>query len=213
MLRTTIARVAMFTATLITSMSLHAALQPAAANLDKLLKPVNTFTGRFKQTVFSDRKKVIQQSSGTMEFKRPMSFRWQVEKPEASLIVTNGDKIWNYDVELEQVTIQKFSTNGDVTPISFLFDNIETLNNDFTIIEKPHKGHSNFCYLLTPKKDNASFVSVEICFKSGQIEYITILDHMNQTSKFVFDHMQKNTKISDNRFTFIAPTGVDVIGE
>jgi outer membrane lipoprotein carrier protein len=195
------------------SANCYAALQPAAEQLNKLLIPINSLKSRFKQTVFTDKQKVIQQSSGTMEFQRPRSFRWQVENPEQNLIVTNGEKLWNYDVDLEQVTIRNFSANNEVSPVSFLFDDIEKLNSDFNIETKANKNHDFSCFKLTPTKENPSFVSVEVCFKGSHIVSLNLLDHLNQISKFDFDHVQKNVPIANARFDFEPPSNVDVVGE
>lgn len=188
-------------------------LQPAAASLDQLLAPITSLKARFKQTVFTDKKKIIQESSGYMEFKKPLSFRWQVEKPDKNLIVTNGEKLWNYDEDLEQVTVRKFGASKEVSPVSFLFDDINKLDADFTIAVVPNTHHDLYCYKLTPKQENQSFVNVEVCFNGSQITSMYLLDHLHQTSKFEFNHVQRNVSIASTRFTFEPPTGVDVVGE
>ena len=145
-----------------------------------------------------------------MEFKRPNLFRWQIENPDPTLIVTDGKKMWNYDAELEQVTVQNFRSNSEVSPISFLFDDVEQLNRNFNIIKVTT---AKATFKLTPKQENSSFVSVELSFEQNSIKDLRLLDHLGQTSLFNFTQVQNNPKIANNRFTFVPPFGVDVIGE
>jgi outer membrane lipoprotein carrier protein len=186
--------------------------------LQKLLMPTKTLKAQFKQTVFSEREKVLQRSSGNLEFKRPNLFRWQVDAPDKNLVVTNGKKLWNYDVDLEQVTVQAFKASNEVSPVSFLFDDVQKLNHDFTIVKITQKDsacfkHATKCFSLTPKAENASFVKVEVGFAKEEITVLRLLDHLGQTSVFEFSKVTTNFKIPDANFNFKAPAGVDVIGE
>jgi len=178
--------------------------------LQAFLKPVLSLKAKFQQTVIGKQSKVIQKSTGNMEFKRPNLFRWQIETPDPNLIVTDGKKMWNYDVELEQVTVQNFKSSTEVSPISFLLDDVEQLNKDFEVVKlKDRKNH----FKLTPKQENSSFVFIEITFVQSKIKQLRLLDHLGQTSVFDFDQVQNNPKIANDRFTFVPPVGIDVIGE
>ena len=44
-----------------------------------------------------------QVSSGTFAFARPGKFRWSYDKPYEQLLVGDGDKLWIYDPDLNQV--------------------------------------------------------------------------------------------------------------
>lgn len=178
--------------------------------LQDLLKPIITIKANFTQTVLNKQSKIVQKASGNMEFKRPNLFRWQIDKPDPTLIVTDGKKMWNYDIELEQVTVQNFRSNTEVSPISFLFDDVEQLDRDFNIV-KVSTARSTF--KLTPKQENSSFISVELNFEQNNIKDLRLLDHLGQTSQFNFTQVQNNPKIANTRFTFVPPVGVDVIGE
>lgn len=173
--------------------------------LESLLQPIKTLKANFKQTVLSEKNKVLQTATGTMEFKRPNSFRWQINPPDENLVVTNGEKLWSYDAELEQVTVQKFTASKEISPISFLFDDIDKLNKDFMVDKL-----SQHAFKLTPRRENASFISVEVDFSNQQIKTLRLFDQLGQTSVFNFENVQKNLDIADNRFKFIPPAGVDV---
>lgn len=180
----------------------------AISELQSLLAPINAMKANFKQTVYSESKIELQSAVGNMEYKKPNLFRWQVEQPDATLLVTNGQKLWSYDVGLEQVTIQKYSADKQVSPLSFILDDASKLSVNFIVTKLPDS-----CYHLEPKQDNANFVNVAVCFNAKHIARVQVLDHLGQTSIFQFNGMQHNPQIANSRFNFIPPAGVDIVGE
>lgn len=163
---------------------------------------------KFNQIVYSENHELLHSYSGQMEFKKPNSFRWEVLQPDPSLLVTNGIKLWNYDADLEQVTVQKYNANKELTPLSFVLDDPAKLHKNFNIEAK-----ASDCYKLTPKRENSNFVNVEVCFKNSAIYSVNILDHLGQNSVFEFAQIKNNLNIADHRFSFKPPAGVDVVGE
>lgn len=176
--------------------------------LQARLSKINTMQANFTQQVYSEKNKLLQSYSGNMEFKKPNLFRWEVQTPDQSLLVTDGQKLWNYDVALEQVTVQKYAPNKEVTPLSFVLDSSNNLNKNFSVEQM-----ANSCYKLTPKQENQNFVNVAVCFKDTQITSLNILDHLGQNSKFEFSQVKNNGDIAGQRFSFKPPAGVDVVGE
>jgi len=178
------------------------------SELQSLLAPISSMQANFKQTVYSESKIEIQSATGNMEYKKPNLFRWQIETPEASLLVTDGHKLWNYDVALEQVTVQRYTADKQISPLSFILDDASKLSVNFVVLKL-----ADSCYQLTPKQDNPNFVNVVVCFHSKLISIVKVLDHLGQTSVFAFSNMQNNLQIADSRFSFKAPAGVDVVGD
>src|ERR1700678_3219678 len=81
----------------------------AAAN-DRLKEFVQaTHSGRvsFEQVVTAKNGKAPAQSSGNFAFSRPGKFRWVYNKPYEQVIVGDGEKLWFYDKDLNQVTVRK----------------------------------------------------------------------------------------------------------
>ncbi len=178
------------------------------SELQSLLAPISSMKAKFKQSVYNENKIEIQSASGNMEYKKPHLFRWEVEKPESSLLVTDGQKLWNYDVALEQVTVQKYTADKQVSPLSFILDDASKLSVNFVVSKL-----ADSCYQLMPKKENPNFVNVVVCFHSKNISVVRVLDHLAQTSVFELDDVQRNPQIADARFSFKPPVGVDVVGD
>ena len=60
------------------------------------------------------------ESTGTFAFPRPGKFRWTYEKPFEQLIVGDGEKVWIYDRDLNQVIVRKLDAALGATPAALL---------------------------------------------------------------------------------------------
>ena len=92
----------------------------AVDTLKEFVRDVKTGAATFTQTVYSPdgaKKKV---SSGEFEFSRPNRFRFAYTKPFEQLIVGDGEKIWIYDADLNQVSSRKMTQALGETPAALL---------------------------------------------------------------------------------------------
>ena len=87
-----------------------AGLSPACAGadgyeqLDRFFEKVTTFKASFIQVVLDENLLALEETSGLLWIARPGRFRWDYESVHAQTIVADGEVLWLYDVELEQVT-------------------------------------------------------------------------------------------------------------
>ncbi len=109
--------------------------------------------------------------------------------------------------------VQNYKASDVVSPVSFLFDDINKLQKDFVIETFADKNSSYKCFKLTPVAENPNFTSVEVCFAQANIAELRLHDHLAQVSTFTFSKVKNNKQIILSRFKFVAPSGVDVIGE
>src|SRR5947208_437148 len=88
-----------------------AASSLAAANgLDDFLsfnQNTRSASGRFEQQVMDRAGKVVERGSGSFTFARPGKFRWVYDKPHPQTLVADGQKLWIYDPDLQQVTVKR----------------------------------------------------------------------------------------------------------
>jgi outer membrane lipoprotein carrier protein len=100
---------------------------------------LHTLQADFDQQVVDSEHNVIQSSQGHMWIKRPGRFRWDYETPYRQQIVADGERLWSYDEDLEQVTVQKVSDVLTSTP-AMLLSGGQPLEEVFVIEElKPSK--------------------------------------------------------------------------
>jgi outer membrane lipoprotein carrier protein len=193
-----------------------AASTPDTVELKALLAPVSTLQGNFQQVIKSEEGRQLQTTAGKMWIKKPGQFRWEVVGKEPRLIIADGKKVWDYDKDLDQVTIQKLNQTKSAAPIFFLTGDVNSLDTDFNIKKLPlTKGHclknSDSCFELHPKSSEGSFQWIKIGFKAKILNEMKLLDQLGQVSIFSFKQMQLNSTISDSQFHFTPPKGVDVL--
>lgn len=182
----------------------YAASEPTE-DLSKAVDSIQSLKANFVQTVYGKKNQVLQRSGGIVEFKKPNSFRWQIVDPDPALLISDGKTLWNYDEQLEQVTVEPAATEDQVMPLSFLAGDP---GRHFTVEQL-----SATSYRLTPKTANASFSHLEIFFMRGKIAQLHLHDNFDQISVFEFMQVQNNPQIDNARFNFVPPPGVDVIGD
>jgi len=94
-----------------------------ANGLDQLkafLETTHSARGSFYQSVASKSGRKPQQSSGSFALQRPGKFRWHYEKPYPQLLVSDGDKFWSFDPDLNQVTVRKLGKALGSSPAALL---------------------------------------------------------------------------------------------
>ncbi|WP_078085003.1 outer membrane lipoprotein chaperone LolA [Microbulbifer mangrovi] len=178
----------------------------ASEDLSRLLQPLGSISGNFRQTLKDQKGKTLQKSSGNFSVQRPGKLRWQTGEPFPQLLVTNNKKLWLYDPDLEQVTVRPVDNRMKETPALLLGGKVEDIRGSFSVESK--KG----AYYLTPKRASAPFKSMVIRFDNqGLPETMTVRDGMGQTTDIRFNGLQANPRLSSHMFNFKPPKGTDVI--
>ncbi len=73
-------------------------------DLTTFTKGLKGLDGQFTQQVFDANGKPKETSSGRVALSAPHLFRWEYNKPYEQLIVADGQRVWVYDPDLQQVT-------------------------------------------------------------------------------------------------------------
>ena len=183
----------------------------AAARLNKLLSRAQTMTGGFSQMTLSANGANLQETTGSLALKRPGMFRWHTDPPLEQLLVSDGQTIWLYDPDLEQVTIQQLDQRLSHTPALLLSGDVSRLQESFDI---QYTGGGNVLdFTLTPKDADSMFDSLRVSFSDGVINDMQMSDPVGQRTNILFRNVQLNAPLDDEQFTFEVPEGVDVISE
>ncbi len=181
------------------------ALADFLARLDKL----QNLQAHFVQTTRDARGISLQELQGTLTVAKPGKMHWQTQPPYEQLVVSDGDNIWVYDMDLEQVTIRKMEQRIVETPALLLSGNSQEIRKNFNVEMKSQVGKVRF--MLTPNDKSQLFERIELQYADTLLQSMRIIDAAGQTTDIVFDGVKTNQKVSSNLFTFIVPEGVDVI--
>jgi outer membrane lipoprotein carrier protein len=185
-----------------------------ASGLDQLhafLTGTQSAQGAFKQMVVNKDGRTTQTTSGTFAFQRPGKFRWTYEKPFDQLIVGDGEKVWVYDRDLNQVIVRKLDAALGATPAALLAGD-NALEKNFTLVAS---GESDGVQYVdaTPKSVESQFTRIRLGFVDDLPRRMLLTDAFGQTTELTFSNLQRNAKITANAFEFKPPHGADVVGQ
>jgi outer membrane lipoprotein carrier protein len=185
----------------------------AASGIDQLRAFVDgarTGKATFRQVVAGKSGRVPQASSGTFAFARPGKFRWSYDKPYAQLLVGDGDKLWIYDRDLNQVIIKKLDRALGATPASLLAGS-NAFETNFVLIDGGNSDGIEFVN-AEPKSPDTGFDHIRIGFKENLPRTMELHDSFGQLTQLTFDTFERNLAIDPALFRFSPPSGADVIG-
>ncbi len=172
---------------------------------------LRTLQADFDQQVVDSENNIQQSSQGHMWIKRPGRFRWDYETPYRQQIVADGERLWSYDEDLEQVTVQKVTEVLTSTP-AMLLSGDQPLEDVFIIEERP-SGNSGRQVLLTPKSADSNVTAITLYFDAGTLVRIQALDSFGNTTTFSFTNLERNRELDPRIFRFIPPANADVVGD
>ena len=148
-------------------------------------------------------------SSGTFVFSRPGKFIWTYLKPYQQVLQADGENLYVYDKDLNQVTIRKLGGVLGTSPAAILFGSND-LEQNFTLRDAGVKGGIDWLE-LTPKARDTQFESVGIGFRDGNLEAMELHDVFGNVTLLTFSNIQKNPPLKPDAFKFTVPKGADVI--
>ena len=184
----------------------------AAEILQHKLNNLRTMQASFNQVIRA-KNKVLSRSSGSMGLQRPGKFRWDTKSPMAQLVVADGQHIWVYDVDLDQVTVKKQEQGIGGTPALFLGGYTNTVTRDFNVDES--KKGSQAIYDLQAKAEakssRDSFQHIKLTFTGEALSAIELFDQLGQHTTVKLSNVKVNPALSAKLFSFKPPKGVDVV--
>ena len=195
-------------------MLLASATSMAAEGINKLnnfMLSIVTYQADFKQTILDLKGNVIEEAQGKLQLERPGKFRWDYNQPYPQHIIADGERIWFYDVDLEQITVNPQQETLADSPAALLSG--VTMPDETYNISEFESDDGLFWVRLVPKDLEANFQKITLAFNKHGLSQMVLRDSFGQQTRLVFTHAKENLVLADNTFTFIPPKGVDVVGD
>ena len=152
--------------------------------------------------------RVSNASTGTFEFSRPGKFIWIYKKPYEQHLQADGEKLYIYDKDLNQVTVRKLGNALGSSPAAILFGSND-LEKNFSLSEAGSRGGLEWLD-AKPKAQDSTFQMISIGLRNGTPEAMELHDAFGQTSVLTFKKFEKNPALGANQFKFVMPKGADV---
>ena len=180
------------------------------AYLEDFLANTLTLEASFQQVLRAQDGELLQQTAGKFYLHRPGKFRWNYQSPYEQVIVSDGERIWIHDVDLDQVTVQRQEAGLPSTPMALLQDS-KKLHESFTVSPLDDKG-GVYRLKLNSKSKESDFGEIVIGIDASGLRFMQLHDQFEQVTDIVFSDISINTELAKEIFEFIPPEGVDVFG-
>ena len=164
--------------------------------------------------------------SGTLWLKKPRKMRWEYRSPKEKLFISDGQAVWFYLPSERQLRKTAFRKLDDLrSPLAFLLGKTK-LENELRglskAVDQTPLAAGNILLRGVPRgvvpqsvvpqsrAGQASEVQLEIT-PSNQIVRIVLLEADGATTEFRFAGWKENLELSDSRFQFVPPPGVETV--
>lgn len=176
------------------------------------------FQANFKQTVRDSNGVIVDQSAGKMWLARPDKLRWDIVEPLEQTLIVNEQQFFQYDSDIDQLIIEPLSDQLSAMPVLLLSGNAEAIASQFTVTQVKAVASSSESkpplrqlFSLKPLSDEGLFEVLTIEFKAGVLQAISILDDLQQSSRFEFTAIDIETTVNNSRFELNPPAYTDII--
>jgi outer membrane lipoprotein carrier protein len=153
-------------------------------------------------------------ASGDVWLKKPGKMRWDYDKPEKKLMVSDGTTLWVYVPEDEQAYRQDLKGNALPAQVSFLLGEgklDKEFDATFTKVDGLAKGQ--LALKMVPKVGTTAYryLVFVVDGKSGQVAETIIYGQDGSINRLRFVDVQQNKGVDDAKFKFSPPAGTHIL--
>lgn len=194
--------------------ALFAPISHAESGEDQLrafLTDLDSLRADFEQKLFNESGDLLETSEGLLYLQRPGRFNWTYETPYQQKIITDGQTLWIYDQDLEQVTIRDMQAGLQATPAAILGANTDI--DEFYAIHEMGELEGYDWVRLQSKQEDGQYSDIRMGFDGRKLGMMVLSDNLGQTTRIDFSNVELNAEIDPDRFVFIPPDDVDVLDD
>src|ERR1051325_5231013 len=182
--------------------------------VEKKYNGMKTMKAHFRQIYRQGSR--VRQEQGVLYLSKPGRMRWEYEKPEPKLFVTDGKQVILFVPSENRVTQSAIKESDDIrAPLRFLlgrlqfreeFDKIET-SPQLVPVER-----GGFVFKAYSKKlaDRLDWILFEVS-PSSEIRRVVTHEAGGLETEFQFDGLESNPPLADSTFRFSPPAGAEVV--
>ena len=201
---------------------LCAATETVNLSVDQILDRVekrytnSKFSADFIQKSTLKAMNITDLATGKVYIKYPGMMRWEYEKPDRQIIITDADRLWIYRPEDNQVMTGKAPTFfGDGKGASFLSD-IRLIRQKFDIsLEQGGQAENDLFYhlKLIPREKtlDISEIRLMVSRQTFNVLQVMTINFYGDETRIDLINFAFGVDLDDSLFSFTIPPGVDVL--
>jgi len=189
-------------------------LKAVIAKMQKVYENTTSFSANFTQRYTYTLLRRTQESSGTVQFKKPGMMRWDYKAPKAKSFVVDGKALWVHTPEDKTAMVNHcFKEDGLTASVSFLWGSGD-FDKEFDMAWFPGQfgDKADHHVALTPKTPNAVYQKLILVLdaKTSRVKQSIVVDTQKNVNQFIFDNLVFNKGVNTKTFAFKAPKGTHV---
>jgi outer membrane lipoprotein carrier protein len=190
-------------------------LHTVVERMQKRYDQAKDFHARFSQTYGRAVMGRTTLSTGTITFKKPGRMRWDYDKPEPRMFLSNSQALWLYEPTEKQAFKQDLKTSQLPAALAFLMGKgkiTDEFDVSFATDAQPGRP-GDYRLALSPKQPQSAYKSILFVIdpKEFLVRESVLVDAQGNTNHFVFDTLEVNSKVADSVFKWAPPAGVRVV--
>jgi len=183
----------------------------AAAQLAAILEQTRTLRADVDVLTLDQDGREIQESKALLVMQKPDHFYWEILSPYSETMLTNGERIWRFEPDLEQVTVEHFGNDINRTPVMLLNGDAADIAESYTIASADMDGGVLARFILYPKASDSLFTRLSLTFAGSSLEEMQFEDSLGQKTSLTFSGLEANAAIEPGTFEFHMPDDVEII--
>ena len=185
-----------------------AAQDGAVERLHRFLAETRALRAAFRQQVHDEDGRLVEEASGVVTLARPGRFRWVYEEPYEQEVVGDGEQVWIYDADLDQVTVSDMDSSLGTTPAMLLYSD-RPIEESFEVRALGTEGALQWVELL-PRSEESAFRVIRIAFAPEGLRAMDLADHFDQSIRIAFEGVETDIRVDADHFRFVVPAGADL---
>lgn len=194
----------LFITVLLTSTLALSTDMDAKQQLKVKMAELKTYQAKFTQTVVDIEDTMLQQATGRIVLKQPNNLYWELFEPNESVLLADGDNIWNIDPFLEQVVVYAADAALENNPLILLTNPDSNKWQEFDVKQ------SGTQFIITPRELNGGIESLRLVFDGDMLVELESQDGQQQRSLLLFSEVKQNESLPVDTFRFVMPDGYEL---
>lgn len=171
------------------------------------------FSAEFDQESILKAMAVTDTASGTLMVRQPGKMRWEYLVPDPQTIITDGNDLWVYRPDENQVMVGKAPAFFGKGKGAGFLSNIKIIRKSFQISQEPETDPTLYRLKLVPNKSSADLMEMklDIVKKSFDLVRIITFNVYGDETRIELKNFDFTKPPPEESFRFVVPEGADVV--
>lgn len=183
--------------------------QQALSSFQLFVDTVPAARGTFSQSMLGPQGEPGAAQTGSFVFSRPGRFRWDIELPHPQEVASDGKTLYQYDPDLQQLTVRRLDQSIGSSPAAILFGQGQ-LEDAFEVSELPDRDGMVWLRAV-PRQPDSGLSQVDIGMREGRPHRLLLLDGFGQTTQVDLLTLRAQPGFDASVFTIEPAPGTDVV--